>query len=135
MFGYFLKCLQIFEVGRSMIRYKKLKISFESRNNLILGRKKIRFVFVAKFQIFHEISQKFRENSKIFEKQKISRSEIFVSICKIVNFCVDYFLNFFESTRNGLIDGQKNAGASHIQIDLYTTILIKFYKMSKITYF
>ena len=101
----FSKYLQNFEVGRSTIWYKKVKISFESWNNLILGRKKFCFVFVAKFQIFHEILWKFSKNKKFWAQkfQSLGNLSIFVSI-------------FFESTRNGSIDGRKNAGAYKIML-------------------
>ena len=96
-----------------MIRYKKLKISFESQNNLILGRKKILFWLCSTISNFSrnfmKISWKFE---KFWKTKNFELRNFWVSV--ICQFLCRFFSNFFESTRNGLIDGRKNAGAYKI---------------------
>ena len=59
--------LQNFEVNRSTVRYEK-NISLPRFGNFrVLVEIFFRFVIVAKFRIFREILQKFREKSKIFK--------------------------------------------------------------------
>ena len=59
-----------------------------------------RFVIVAKFRIFRKILRKFREKSKIFEKQKFLSSENFQASVEFLYRIVSY--RFFRG-RNEMV--------------------------------
>ena len=82
--------LQNFEVNRSTVRYEK-NISLPRFGNFrVLVEIFFRFVIVSKFRIFRKILQKFRQKSKIFEKQKFLSSENFQASVEFLYRIVSY---------------------------------------------
>ena len=92
--------LQNFEVNRSTVRYEK-NISLPRFGNFrVLVEIFFRFVIVAKFRIFRKILRKFREKSKIFEKQKFLSSKNFQASVEFLYRIVSY--RFFRG-RNKMV--------------------------------